>query len=128
MLIVVLKKNMRDKRKKVADKAVRLSAIDEDILTVLLGCELYGLEILDALNPERPISLSFGSLYPALNRLEKKGLISWRWGNAVEASAGARRKYYKVTGAGSHALHTVQQYRAVLSQRATQRQTALGGI
>ncbi|WP_235107569.1 PadR family transcriptional regulator [Acaryochloris sp. 'Moss Beach'] len=71
-------KQHKDKANK--DKPVRLSAIDEDILTVLLEREFYGLEILDGLNKGRPITLSFGSLYPALNRLEKKGLISWRWG------------------------------------------------
>jgi hypothetical protein len=56
-------------------KPVRLSAIDEDILTLLTGRELYGLEILDQLNLDRPTNpLHFGSLYPALNRLDKKGV------------------------------------------------------
>jgi DNA-binding PadR family transcriptional regulator len=113
------------KKEKDAD-AVRLTAIDEDILTLLLGRELYGLEVLDELNPGRPIPLSFGSLYPALNRLEKKGYISWRWGDEQEGTGGARRKYYKVTGLGASALHEVQQYRLALVQRA-QGQAALGG-
>lgn len=111
-------KQRKDKAKK--DKPVRLSAIDEDILTVLLGQEFYGLEILDELNQGRPITLSFGSLYPALNRLEKKGLISWRWGDEVDDSGGARRKYYKVTGLGANTLSGVQQYRLVLAQRSGQ--------
>jgi PadR family transcriptional regulator, regulatory protein PadR len=109
------------------EEAPRLSAIDEDVLTVLLGRELYGLEILDQLNPDRPSPMSFGSLYPALNRLEKKGLISWRWGDEQEESGGARRKYYKVTGLGATALREVQQYRMLLAQRA-QGQMAWGGI
>ncbi|OUC15687.1 MAG: PadR family transcriptional regulator [Alkalinema sp. CACIAM 70d] len=96
----------------------RLSAIDEDVLTVLLGRELYGLEILDELNPGRPTPLRFGSLYPALNRLEKKGFVSWRWGDEVDESGGARRKYYKVTGLGATALNAVQSYRMALAQRA----------
>lgn len=100
--------------------AVKLSAIDEDILTALLGRELYGLEILDQLNLEsRPIKLRFGSLYPALNRLEKKGLIKWRWGDEVDGSGGARRKYYQVTGLGSRSLTAVQNYRFNLAQRVT---------
>ena len=106
---------------------VRLSAIDEDILTVLIGRELYGLEVLDELNPGRPVPLGFGSLYPALNRLEKKGLISWRWGSEQDNSGGARRKYYKVTGLGANVLREVQDYRRVLAMRATQGQTVLGG-
>ncbi|NEP13760.1 MAG: PadR family transcriptional regulator [Symploca sp. SIO2C1] len=113
------------KKKEEETKPVKLSAIDEDIVTVLMGTELYGLEILDKLNPDRPIPLSFGSLYPALNRLEKKGLIKWRWGDETEETGGARRKYYKVTGLGATTLNKVQRYRALLVQRSGQ--GALGG-
>ena len=111
---------MPGKKQEVQEKSskpVRISAIDEDILTVLLGRELYGLEILDQLNLDRPIELRFGSLYPALNRLEKKGLVTWKWGDEVDESGGARRKYYKVTGVGAKTLRAVQQYRAGLAQR-----------
>jgi DNA-binding PadR family transcriptional regulator len=118
-------KQKKDSKEK-SSQPVKLSAIDEDILTVLLGRELYGLEILDQLNLDRPIELKFGSLYPALNRLEKKGLVSWQWGDEVDESGGARRKYYKVTGLGAKALSTVQQYRISLAQRASQ-QTMWGG-
>lgn len=120
-------KEMPKKKKDKESEVVRLSAIDEDILTVLMNRELYGLEILDELNPGRPISLSFGSLYPALNRLEAKGLVSWRWGDEQEDSGGARRKYYKVTSLGASALSEIQEYRAMLAMRAAQGQTALGG-
>ena len=61
------------------------------------------------------------SLYPGLNRLEKKGLISWRWGNEEEVSGGARRKYYKITALGISTLKQVQQYRISLAERASQR-------
>ena len=110
-----------------AQKPVRISAIDEDVLTALLGRELYGLEILDQLNLDRPSELKFGSLYPALNRLEKKGLVSWKWGDEVDESGGARRKYYKVTGLGARSLRAVQEYRALLAQRAGQAPAMWGG-
>jgi DNA-binding PadR family transcriptional regulator len=103
--------------------AVKLSAIDQDILTVFGGRELYGLEVLDELNLDRPTKLSFGSLYPALNRLEKKGFISWRWGDEQEVSGGARRKYYKMTALGATALQEIEQYRAALAARAGQSST-----
>jgi PadR family transcriptional regulator, regulatory protein PadR len=110
-------------RKKTSDEEkIRLSAIDEDILTALGGRELYGLEILDELNLDRPNELGFGSLYPALNRLEKKGLIAWRWGEEEEVTGGARRKYYKMTGLGATVLREVQQYRASLAARSGQAQ------
>ena len=97
-------------------KPIKLSSIDEDILTVLLGRELYGLEMLDFLNPNRPgIPLTYGSIYPALNRLEKKGLVESKWGD--ETTSGARRKYYKVTGLGDRTLSHVQDYRRSLRFR-----------
>ena len=106
----------------------KLSSNEEDILTILGLRELYGLEILDGLNQDRPIPLSFGSIYPALNRLSKKGLVSWHWGEEQEDSGGARRKYYKVTGLGLSALNAVQQYRMLLVQRATQGQVTFKGV
>jgi PadR family transcriptional regulator, regulatory protein PadR len=97
---------------------VRLSAIEEDILTGMGSQELYGLEILDQLNLGRPSELSFGSLYPALNRLDKKGFISWRWGDVQDGSGGARRKYYEVTDLGLRVLAKVQEYRRTLEIKA----------
>ena len=111
---------MEKKEKKTQEpKPVKLTAIDQDILTVLLRAEeRYGLEILECLNLDREkilgIELGFGSLYPALNRLEKKGLIEWRWGNEDEVSGGARRKYYKITGLGERSLKAINDYRSGL--------------
>ena len=97
---------------------VKLSSLDEDILTALLGREMYGLQILDVLNLDRPIeTLGFGSLYPALNRLEKKGLVDWRWGDATEETGGARRKYFKVNGLGERTLKEIRGYRESLAMR-----------
>ena len=117
---------MKDNKKK-DEEIQNLTSLDGDILTVLLARERYGLEILNKLNPSRPTPLSFGSLYPALNRLEKKGLIEWRWGDEQEETGGARRKYYKVTGLGASVLNEWQIYRAQLAMQA-QGSTALGGI
>jgi PadR family transcriptional regulator, regulatory protein PadR len=105
-------------RSKDDEDTKRISAIEEDILTALLGQERYGLEVLDVINPGRPTQLSFGSLYPALNRLEKKGFIKWRWGDEQDNSGGARRKYYEVTGLGKTTLLELQKYRSALAKRA----------
>jgi PadR family transcriptional regulator, regulatory protein PadR len=96
---------------------VRLSAIEEDILTVLLDREFYGLEILKHLNIDRGAELSFGSLYPALNRLVGKKFIRWRWGDEQDETGGARRKYYQMTSIGIQTLTNVQKYRIKLSER-----------
>lgn len=119
---------MKQKNNKKDEEILNLSAIEGDILSVLLGRELYGLDILNKLNPNRPIPLSFGSLYPALNRLEKKGFLEWRWGDEQEETGGARRKYYKVTGLGSRVFSQWQHYRMQLAMQAAQGQTGLEGI
>ena len=97
---------------------VKLSAIDEDILIVLKGRgELYGLEILDYLNLDRKDKLGkelgFGSLYPALSRLIKKKLVTWRWGE--EESGGSRRKYFKINVLGLYSLNALHEYRMRLA-------------
>jgi PadR family transcriptional regulator PadR len=88
-----------------------LSALEELIMTALLNQELYGLQIVQAIeeasNGKR--KLAVGSLYPTLHRLEKKGFISSRWGDdRPEERAGARRRYYQLTGLGIDAFESVQ--------------------
>lgn len=119
---------MKEKNNKKDDEILNLSAIEGDILSVLLGRELYGLDILNKLNPDRPIHLSFGSLYPALNRLEKKGFLEWRWGDEQEETGGARRKYYKVTLLGAKVFNQWQHYRMQLVMQAAQGQVSMEGI
>jgi transcriptional regulator len=47
------------------------------------------------------LEINQGSLYPALQRLEKSGLITSRW----EATENDRRaRYYRLTAAGRRAL------------------------
>ena len=49
----------------------------------------------DMLNVEQ------GSLYPALERLQKKGWITAKWG---ESPTGRRARYYSITSAGRRQL------------------------
>ena len=42
-----------------------------------------------------------GALYPALHRLERRGLIEGEWGLSEK---GRRAKYYRLTGAGAREL------------------------
>jgi PadR family transcriptional regulator PadR len=42
-----------------------------------------------------------GSLYPALHRLQAKGLVDWEWRKTEE---GKRAKYYEITRKGQRVL------------------------
>lgn len=62
---------------------------DMKILAALQERAKYGVELYD------DTRCSFGRLYPALNRLEKLGLIGSCWDEVSRAErGGARRKYY----------------------------------
>ncbi len=89
-----------------------ISTVEEYILTVLDGRELYGLEIINALKfgSGGKVQLSCGTLYPTLRRLEMKGLVEARWGEeSAEERRGARRKYFKISLKGAGILHGYQQ-------------------
>ena len=73
------------------------------ILSVLLGGESYGYEIIRQVRvlSDNQLGWSEGMIYPALRRLEEKGMLRSRW---VESEAGPRRKYYSITRRGKTAL------------------------
>ena len=95
------------------DDQLNLTLIEEAILNALMFRERYGLEIMNAIaqasHGKRKIG--FSSLYPTLRKLEKRGFVTSRWGDeAPEATTGARRRYYKITGSGSEAVQQKQEF------------------
>ncbi|HUG42429.1 MAG TPA: helix-turn-helix transcriptional regulator [Longimicrobiales bacterium] len=60
----------------------------------------YGLDIMER------TGLPSGTVYPTLGRLEKRGYVGGRWEEAAVArrEGRPRRRYYRLTGAGSVAL------------------------
>ncbi|MBF2088493.1 MAG: PadR family transcriptional regulator [Synechococcales cyanobacterium K32_A2020_035] len=99
-------------------KKIRLSTVEELVMTVLWHQtrELYGLEISDVIEKAAgDNAVSFGSLYPALRRLEEKGFLVSRWGDETKERGGARRRYYKVTADGIEAVQRIQDIRDQLA-------------
>lgn len=93
---------------------IALSALEEDILTLLKSKSAYGLEIIEAIArfSEGHRAALQGTMYPILKRLEDKQFVKTQWG---DESAGARRKYYQLTELGASALKEKQDYRARLA-------------
>jgi PadR family transcriptional regulator PadR len=74
------------------------------LLLALLGeREMYGYELVAKLRDRSAatIDLPEGTVYPALRRLERDGLVAGRW---AAAASGPRRRYYHLTTAGERAL------------------------
>src|SRR5262249_7260674 len=77
--------------------------LDMLILRTLLGGSLHGYGIAKAIRgaSNEALDIEFGSLYPALKRLEAEGWVASGW----ETSEYNRRaKYYKLTAAGRKQL------------------------
>ena len=75
------------------------------------GC-LYGFSVMEE------IGLPSGTVYPALRRLERDGLIRSQWESAAAAEAGQRppRKYYKITRPGKVTLEASQKRYPLLTR------------
>lgn len=72
------------------------------VLAVLEERELYGLEILETLSGRSGLSISEGSIYPLLNRLQREGKISSVW--REDDGSSHPRKYYFLSGEGMELL------------------------
>jgi DNA-binding PadR family transcriptional regulator len=96
---------------------IQISPREELVLLALYNKELYGLQIPQAMEEASRGNrqMGIGTLYPVLHSLEKKGLLSSRWGNeGREERGGARRRYYRLTDSGIATLEAIQSFRSNL--------------
>src|SRR4051794_16981390 len=61
----------------------------------------YGIAQRILLTSKEILQVQQGSLYPALHRLERKGLLTFEW---KESGSGPMAKYYSLTAAGRRSL------------------------
>jgi PadR family transcriptional regulator PadR len=78
--------------------------LDGILLAVLEAGPRHGYAIMEALRVRSGghLDLPTGTVYPALHRLERAGLVEASWSTA----AGRRRRVYQLTPAGERALDT----------------------
>ena len=76
---------------------------DSLLLCLINQQPMYGYQIIKELEKRSESYFKFkeGTLYPALHRLEKQGLIRGKW---ERLPSGQDRKYYRITEKGSRAL------------------------
>ena len=89
----------------------RLSITAVCVLQAIAAGFQYGFDIIDQ------TQLPSGTVYPALGRLERDGLVKSAWENEQDAHAEGRpaRRYYKLTAPGVKALgESAAFYRALL--------------
>ncbi len=89
----------------------RLSITAVSVLHAIAGGYQYGFDVIDQ------TGLPSGTVYPALSRLERDGLLKSAWEDEHEAHADGRpaRRYYTLTAPGVKALaDATSHYRAML--------------
>ena len=77
--------------------------LDMLILQTLSMQPLHGYAIAQQIEllSESVLAVEQGSLYPALERLQKRGWVTSRWG---QSPTGRRARYYTITAAGRRQL------------------------
>ena len=88
----------------MAQRAELIQWNSESLLLYLVGQQpMYGYQIIRELERRSEGYFKFkeGTLYPALHRLEKAGLIEGKW---QTLSSGRQRRYYYITDKGRRVL------------------------
>ena len=74
------------------------------VLEAIAGGHRYGFDVMDV------TGLPSGTVYPAMRKLERTGLVRSKWEGEKHAFRQQRpaRRYYEVTAAGVEALHDLR--------------------
>lgn len=94
-------------------KGTYLGEFQEIVLlsVMMLEKEAYGVKIQKEINEKTKRSISRGALHSALSRLEAKGFLNSRLGEATKVRGGKSKKFYEVTNIGKKALHEAEAIR-----------------
>ncbi len=76
----------------------------------------YGVTIRQTVEEKAKRPTSIGAIYATLDRLEDKGFVSSRMGEATAERGGRAKKYFQVEGAGVQALSDAEQARLRLRE------------
>jgi DNA-binding PadR family transcriptional regulator len=87
-------------------KGTNLGEFEELVLLTIAALvnEAYSVGICDELERQTKRSVKLGVVHAVLNRLEEKGLVKSKLGEATQTRGGKRKRYYSITSAGKTAL------------------------
>ncbi|MGI8384081.1 PadR family transcriptional regulator [Robertmurraya sp. P23] len=77
--------------------------LDGCLLAIINGKECYGYEMAERLSEYGFDTVSEGTIYPLLMRMQREGLVT---SVLRESTAGPKRKYYTLTEEGQKALES----------------------
>jgi len=94
-------------------KRVYLGEFEEIVLltVAVLGNGAYGVSITDELESQTGRSVSISAVHAALHRLEEKGMLTSRMGDATAERGGRRKRLFSVTILGTRTLQEIRTMR-----------------
>jgi PadR family transcriptional regulator, regulatory protein PadR len=87
-------------------KGTNLGELEELVLLTIASLmgDAYSVAICDELEKRTGRSSRLGMVHAVLNRLEEKGFVKSKLGEATNERGGKRKRYYLLTSAGKSAL------------------------
>lgn len=100
-------------------KGTNLGEFEELVLLTIAALinDAYSVAVCDELEKHSGRSVKLGVVHAVLNRLEEKGLVKSKLGEATSARGGKRKRYYAVTNGGKAALIKAKELRDHLWSR-----------
>jgi PadR family transcriptional regulator PadR len=97
-------------------KGANLGEFEELVLLTIAALinDAYSVAVCDELEKYTGRTAKLGVVHAVLNRLEEKGFVKSRIGEATNARGGKRKRYYEVTHAGKVALTRSKDVREAL--------------
>lgn len=94
-------------------KGTYLGEFEEIVLLAagILHGSAYGVSIRQEIEDQTGRNVNIGAVHTALHRLEAKGYLTSRFGDAEEVRGGKRKRLFTLTPAGIHALREAQTIR-----------------
>jgi DNA-binding PadR family transcriptional regulator len=100
-------------------KGTNLGEFEELVLLTIAALvnDAYSVGICDELEKHTGRVTKLGVVHAVLNRLEEKGLVKSRLGEATNVRGGKRKRFYNVTSAGKASLVKAREVRDQLWNR-----------
>jgi len=94
-------------------KGTHVGEFEELVLLTIaaLVSDAYSVAICDELTRHTGREVKLGVVHAVLNRLEEKGLVKSKLGEATSVRGGKRKRYYSITNAGKAAIIKAKEVR-----------------
>ncbi len=93
-----------------------MGEFEQLVLLALLRLDnrAYGMEVREEIERRTGREVSYGAVYTALDRLERKAFVSHELGEATPERGGRAKKFFRVEPAGRDALREVRRALGVM--------------